>query len=77
MRLFLTVFVVLFINDQVADVEVYQLKIIRLIGIEFLVRGIQKKSIQVKLKKDSISLSKRNGVMERIQPRSAYKLMLE
>ena len=60
-----------------ADVEVYQLKIIRLIGIEFLVRGIQKKSIQVKLKKDSISLSKRNGVMERIQPRSAYKLMLE
>ena len=54
-----------------ADDEVYQLKIILLIGIEFLVLGIQKKSIRVKLKKDLISLSKRNGVMEKIQQRKA------
>ena len=54
-----------------ADDEVYQLKIILLIGIVFLVLEIQKKSIRVKLKKDLISSSKRNGVMEKIQQRKA------
>ena len=54
-----------------ADDEVYQPKIILLIGIVFLVLEIQKKSIRVKLKKDLISSSKRNGVMEKIQQRKA------
>ena len=59
-----------------ADDEVYQLKIILLIGIAFLVLEIQKKSIRVKLKKDLISSSKRNGVMEKIQQRKASLIKL-
>ena len=59
-----------------ADDEVYQLKIILLIGIVFLVLEIQKKSIRVKLKKDLISSSKRNGVMEKIQQRKASLIKL-
>ena len=59
-----------------AEDEVYQLKIILLIGIVFLVLEIQKKSIRVKLKKDLISSSKRNGVMEKIQQRKASLIKL-
>ena len=59
-----------------ADDEVYQPKIILLIGIVFLVLEIQKKSIRVKLKKDLISSSKRNGVMEKIQQRKGSLIKL-